>query len=53
MANNPKGVRMPPNSFEGGADGASASANMGSSVIQAIEMILWGGLSMMGHDSDG
>jgi hypothetical protein len=28
-------------------------ANMGSSVIQAIEMILWGGLGMMGHDSDG
>jgi hypothetical protein len=28
-------------------------ANMGSDVIRVIEMILWGGLGMVGHDSDG
>ena len=28
-------------------------ANMGSGVIRVIDMILWGGLSMAGHDSNG
>ena len=28
-------------------------ANMGSGVIRVIEMILWGGLRMAGHDNDG
>jgi hypothetical protein len=32
---------------------AAMATNMGSGVIWVIEMILWGGLSIAGHDSDG
>ena len=50
VTSNPRMLR---DLFRAWVDWGFGIANMGSGVIRVIEMILWGGLSMVGHDSDG